>query len=308
MVALSDSLPDVQARVRCRPASDIALPSPLEMLDRATGAFRFHANPIAPRIDPAARAPGLILNYDLVRTARRRLRVPERFERVAVVRRWGLACWSNTMVTRWSTAWARSRAVSIGTRIVRLDTSWQFDLPDSDDVGDRGRRASRGALSWTRSTRIGGVRVSRNFALQPYRITAPLASFAGEAVLPSTVDLLHQRAQAIQPSRCSLANSRSTACLSLNGVGQAQLVITDINGQSRLVDFSLYGTPATAASRALGLVARPWCDTPRHTDSDSFDYAGEPLFSATGRYGLMRPRHAGSATPKPAHGPAARPV
>ena len=58
---------------------------------------------------------------------------------------------------------------------VRLDTSWQLDLPDpmlSLTVGD----TLTGALSWSRATRIGGVRLSRNFSLQPYRITAPLAS------------------------------------------------------------------------------------------------------------------------------------
>ncbi|MBB6063986.1 fimbria/pilus outer membrane usher protein [Pseudoxanthomonas broegbernensis] len=168
---------------------------------------------------------------------------------------------------------------------VRLDTSWQLDFPDSMvslAVGD----AITGALAWTRPTRIGGVRVSRNFALQPYRVTAPLASFAGEAALPSTVDLfidgIRQSSRQVRPGQFQIDSVPT-----LNGAGQAQMVITDINGQSRVIGFSLYNAPQLLQaglgdwSLELGKVRRDY-------GLRSSAYASEPMASATGRYGLNR--------------------
>ena len=45
------------------------------------------------------------------------------------------------------------------------------------------------ALSWSRATRIGGIQIGSNFALQPYQITTPMPALLGSATLPSQVDL-----------------------------------------------------------------------------------------------------------------------
>lgn len=121
-----------------------------------------------------------------------------------------------------------------------LDTYWQRDLPEkmlTIRVGDDQSKP----LSWSRSTRISGVSLSKNFALQPYQITTPLESFKGEVSLPSTVDLfingLKQTTQQIIPGQFEIETIPI-----ITGVGQAQVVVTDINGQQRVLNFSLYGT------------------------------------------------------------------
>lgn len=271
------SLPGVQAEYEAD-SQRIALRVPLAMLDRETERLGF-VQPDRPRVDPALRAPGVIFNYDLYGQRAEDYGTLSSFSEIRVFGL-GPGVWSNTLSTRFNSGEA---ATMERTRSVRLDTSWQFDMPDtmmSLTVGD----GITGALDWTRATRIGGVRLARNFALQPYRITAPLASFAGEAVLPSTVDLyidgLKQSTQDVQPGRFQIDSVPS-----LNGVGQAQLVITDINGQSRVVGFSMYGTPELLQaglsdwSLDLGVIRREY-------GLRSFEYGSEPLFSATGRYGL----------------------
>ena len=183
-------------------------------------------------------------------------------------------------------ATAISRAVELpgfaSRETLRLDTQWQYDLPRtmvSVSAGD----ATTGALAWTRSTRIGGLRLARNFGLQPYLSTAPSALVRGEAVLPSTVDLyingVRQASRPVQPGAFSIEGTPM-----LTGAGQARLVITDINGRQRVVDFPLYGTPQLLRAGLLdgsvevGAVREDY-------GLRSFSY-GRLMASGTGRYGL----------------------
>lgn len=46
-----------------------------------------------------------------------------------------------------------------------------------------------GALPWSNAVRLGGVQLSRDFAVRPDLVTYPLPQFAGEAAVPSSVDL-----------------------------------------------------------------------------------------------------------------------
>ena len=81
------------------------------------------------------------------------------------------------------------------------------------------------------------------------------------------------------------AHNPAVVYCSISGFGQAQMVITDINGQQRVMDFALYGTPQLLAagmsdwSVELGTVRRQY-------GQESFAYSGDPVFSATGRRGL----------------------
>lgn len=275
LVALRE-LPGVEVQYNAA-GQTIALQVPVAMLDRESTRVGF-TQPERPRVDPASRVPGVLFNYDLYGQRSEDAGTLSGFSELRVFGV-GRGVLSNTLSTRINSG----NAALLGRHAsVRLDTSWQLDLPErmiSVVVGD----AITGSLDWSRATRIGGVRVSRNFALQPYRITTPLASFAGEAALPSTVDLyidgLRQSSQDVQPGRFQIDSVPS-----LNGAGQAQLVITDINGQSRLVGFSLYGTPDLLQaglsdwSLEAGVVRREYGER-------SFSYASDPVFSATGRYG-----------------------
>lgn len=71
---------------------------------------------------------------------------------------------------------------------VRLETAFIHDDPEA-------RRTLRigDAISvpgdWSRPVRFGGIQIGRNFALDPGFIPYPLPSFAGQAAVPSTLDV-----------------------------------------------------------------------------------------------------------------------
>ena len=260
------------------PLQRVNLQVPVDMLNRLT-AYVGVTQTQSPLPNPDQRVAGAVLNYDLYG---QRTGDAGNLSGFNELRLFGVGrgVWSNTMSSRLNTGQARANGRARNTR---LDSHWQLDFPTSMitlTVGD----TVTGAQEWSRSTRIGGIRLSRNFALQPYCITTPLASFAGEVVLPSTVDLyidgIRQSSQPLPPGRFQLDSSPS-----LNGTGQAQLVITDINGQSRTVGFSLYGTPQLLQaglsdwSLELGTIRRDY-------GRRSFKYSDELLASGSFQHGV----------------------
>lgn len=116
------------------------------------------------------------------------------------------------------------------------------------------RTRSRAALGdnittgarWSRQVRFGGLHWARNFELNPQLNTEPRSRYSDTAVLPSTVDLyidgLKQSSQRVTPGDFLLDTLPS-----FTGSGQAQVVITDINGQRRTVQLDLYGAPGMLA-------------------------------------------------------------
>lgn len=274
LVAL-DHLPGLRSEYVVK-QQQIKLLAPIEMLSgtrRRSGYVQ--AAPAV--IDPSTRATGLAMSYDIFAQDSAHSRSLSGWSEMRLFGKGGVL--SNSMVTRYATSdWTASQ-----WRNIRLDTTWQFDFPDrmlSLSAGD----SVTGALSWTRPTRIGGIRLSRNFALQPYRVHTPLVSFTGESVLPSTVDLfingIKQSSNQVLPGQFQIDSVPS-----MSGAGQAQVAITDINGRVQLVNFSLYGTPELLQdgmsdwSMELGMVREGY-------GLKSFSYRNDPMMSATGRYGL----------------------
>ncbi|MES2400762.1 MAG: fimbria/pilus outer membrane usher protein, partial [Pseudomonadota bacterium] len=268
------SLPGLQVSYD-EPRQRIRLTAPLALLDRPLLKIEAALGE-RPRVDPSARVPGLLLNYDLYaqQSAGQAALNGATEARLSGI---GPGIFSNTMSTRVGVGAGNTQG-----RNVRLDTSWQRDFPDDVmtlTVGD----TITGALGWSRALRIGGVRLASNFGLQPYRVTAPLAAFQGSAVLPSTVDLfingMKQTTQQVQPGQFQLNSAPS-----LNGRGQAQMVITDINGQARFVSFDIYGSPQLLAaglsdwSLDAGVIRQDYA-------LKSFSYGSDPVLSGSARYG-----------------------
>lgn len=168
-------------------------------------------------------------------------------------------------------------------RTVRLDSSWSQSFPDKL-ITVRAGDILTGALSWTRSTRLGGLQIGSNFNLQPYMTTTPLPSFFGSATLPSAVELyvngLKQYSGDVPAGPFELNTAPS-----ISGTGNAQLVLTDALGQSSTVNFSLYDThrllqPGLADwSIELGTVRENY-------GIKSFDYGSDIAVSGTLRYGI----------------------
>lgn len=275
MVPLDD-IPGLQAHYDAG-NQQLALTAPLELLAGEREHFSAAEQPM-PRVDPTTRSPGLLLNYDVYAQGDSDYRSVSGWSELRLFGV-GPGVWSNSTVSRLDSLPGRADRHDM----VRLDTSWQLDLQDSMVSLVAGDTYS-GSLGWTRTTRIGGLRASTNFALQPYRVTTPLASFAGDAVLPSTVDLyingIRQSSQQVRPGQFQIDTIPT-----VNGVGQAQMVVTDINGQSRVVNFSLYNTGQllqqglTDWSAEAGKVRREY-------GLRSFSYGHDAMASASVRHGL----------------------
>lgn len=225
----------------------------------------------------AASATGLVLNYDLgANYAGGKL---------------GLNGFTETRLFSGNallenTALLQAGGQSFGGRegVLRLDTTASFSIPDKRLTIRAGDLITRQA-GFSRPTRLGGVRIGTDFALQPYFVANPMPAFFGEAALPSTVDLfidgLKRFSGQVSPGPFEIG----TGANRVNGAGQAQLVITDVLGQVSAINFPLYDTPLLLRagladwSVEVGAVRRNY-------GIRSFDYGDQPVVSATARYGL----------------------
>ncbi|MDO4694580.1 MAG: fimbria/pilus outer membrane usher protein [Eikenella sp.] len=165
----------------------------------------------------------------------------------------------------------------------RLDTYWESVWPEqglSLRLGD----AATSQLGGGSASRIGGIRLSRSYAVQPWRRTAPLQAYVGATTLPATVDLylngVKQSSQSVPAGPYEL-----TLPPGISGSGQASVVATDILGRTVVVDLPLYGGSGLLAkglqewSVEAGYLRRGY-------GTESSAYHRQPVASATWRRGL----------------------
>ena len=112
---------------------------------------------------------------------------------------------------------------------IRFDTQWQKNDEEHllrYSAGD----LITGALPWSSAIRLGGIQISRHFAIRPDLITYPLPQFSGQAAVPSTVDLyidnFRTQSANINPGPFVINNAPR-----INGAGQATIVTTDALGR-----------------------------------------------------------------------------
>lgn len=126
--------------------------------------------------------------------------------------------------------WSRTQQPS---QLIRQDTVWSRDWPEEMVNVQIGDTQGRGGL-WGRPVYFGGVRWSRNFATQPGYVTTPVPLLAGEAVLPSTIDLyidgvVHKHLN-VPSGSFSLSDFPQ-----MTGQGEAKLVVRDSLGREQII-------------------------------------------------------------------------
>lgn len=180
-------------------------------------------------------------------------------------------------------AWEDGRGWSAHN--VRLDTSWRSSWPDQAvtlTLGD----TFTGGLPWSRSTRIGGIRLGRNFSLQPYRTITPLPAFMGSAVVPSAVDLYIDGIKRYD-GRVPAGPFQLNAVPGITGRGNALIVLTDAAGRQTQLEVPFY-----ASSTMLDEGLADWSLEAGYVREEygisSFRYATDPIVSGTLRYGLTK--------------------
>ncbi len=166
---------------------------------------------------------------------------------------------------------------------VRLDTAWRYSDPEALTTFQLGDGITRG-LSWSRPTRFAGLQYSRNFSLQPDLITFPIPEFAGQAALPSTVELYVNGVRQFQ-DRVTSGPFEIAALPSVNQRGQATLVVTDTLGRQSVTVLPVYASSQllrpglTDYSVELGYVRQNF-------GVKSADYGDDLIGSTSVRHGL----------------------
>lgn len=273
-----NSLANVKVDYNAR-LQTVSLIAPLSMLNLNTTVLNNRDS----RRTQASSSPGVLLNYNLygLQTENSTTNLSAYTEVRAFNAHGVLSSTALTTGNRFSNNNDNKR--DWDSRTVRLDTSWSQSFPDKL-ITVRAGDILTGALSWTRSTRLGGLQIGSNFDLQPYMTTIPLPSFFGSATLPSAVELyvngLKQYSGDVPAGPFELDTAPS-----ISGAGNAQLVLTDALGQSSTVNFSLYDThrllrPGLSDwSVELGAVRENY-------GIKSFDYGSDIAASGTWRYGV----------------------
>lgn len=165
---------------------------------------------------------------------------------------------------------------------VRLDSTWTLDLPErmqSLRFGDAVVQPG----SWGRALRFGGLQWSSNFATQPGFVTFPLPALRGEAVQPSTLDLLVNHNRQMH-GEVPAGPFEITDVPLVNGAGEVQMLVRDMMGRQQVVSQSYY-----VSQRLLRPGLR---DFSLEFGAARLDYGiasahyGRLLFAGTERYGV----------------------
>lgn len=170
------------------------------------------------------------------------------------------------------------------TAFMRYDTRWIRSDEDSMTTYEAGDLVTR-TLPWSNAIRLGGVQVSRDFAVRPDVVTYPVPAFAGEAALPSSVQLFIDNHQAfggsIQPGPFVM-----NPLPQINGAGQASIVVTDALGRQVATQVPFY-VATTLLRPGLTDYAIAAGAMRRHYGQRSFDY-GTMAASGSLRHGLSK--------------------
>lgn len=165
----------------------------------------------------------------------------------------------------------------------RLESSWSYDDPKHQVTWRAGDIISN-SLPWTRSLRLGGLQLQRDFSLRPGLITMPLPAFSGTAALPSTVEVYVNNTKTYSTEVPSGPFSINEIPV-LTGGGKARFVLHDAAGQQRVSETDFYTSADLLASGLMDFSAEAGFAR-LSTGEASFDYARKPVASLTGRYGL----------------------
>jgi outer membrane usher protein len=174
-------------------------------------------------------------------------------------------------------------AITAGVQAVRLDSTWSYSDPDTLLTYRAGDVIS-GGLSWTRSLRLGGLQVQRNFALRPDLVTLPMPQYSGSAALPSTVDIFVNNVRgysaAVPAGPFQIQNLPV-----MTGPGNQSIVVQDALGRQTVINQPFYSSPKMLAGGLFDFSVETGF-TRREYGVSSYAYDKPPAASGSVRYGL----------------------
>ncbi|MBB6428170.1 fimbria/pilus outer membrane usher protein [Sphingopyxis sp. JAI128] len=166
---------------------------------------------------------------------------------------------------------------------VRLATSWSYSDPGSLIVY-RAADIVSGGLQWTRSVRLGGIQIQRDFGLRPDLVTIPLLDLSGSAAVPSTVEVyvnnVRRLSTEVEGGPIRVANVPI-----ITDAGVARLVVTDALGRETVSQSSFFASPLLLAPGLWDFSVEAGFAR-QNFGSRSNDYGGDLMMSGTVRRGL----------------------
>lgn len=179
---------------------------------------------------PQRSAVGGFLNYTLLATRADTATTGTGSLELGAFGRWGSAT---------TTAVASTGAGK--TDLTRLESTWIYAMPDRLATVRAGDAVSR-AGAWGNAVRYGGVQYATDFATQPNLVLTPGQFVAGQATIPSTVDVFVNNAlvtqQAVKPGPFDITNIPP-----ITGPGNVTLVIRDELGREQVITRPFYASP-----------------------------------------------------------------
>lgn len=188
-----------------------------------------------------------------------------------------------TPLTYWTSSGIYQKNQTNYDDYIRLDSQVKIDL-EATRMGIQIGDVFNDGREYLNSYRVGGIRIARDFSLDPSKIYFPLPEFLGEAELPSSLDiwLNNQRLQSIGiesgPYKLPLGQS-------LGGFNSATIVTTDIQGRPTTQNLNFY-----VSSNLLrkGLLDYDFSsgNIRNNYGLESFDYDDKVLSTARLSYGV----------------------
>lgn len=184
-----------------------------------------------PRRHPARASTGALFNYDVFST------FPDTGSSSTAV--WNeLRIFGNFGAVSSTGTWRSGGGQGGNGSYIRYDTRWQYPDEDRMLLWEAGDVITRGP-AWSNAVRLGGIQLSRDFSVRPDVVTYPLPEFAGEAAVPTAVDLFinGQRTSSTQVDPGPFA---ITSVPFINGAGNAVMVVTDALGRQVSTSMPFY--------------------------------------------------------------------
>ncbi|MBJ7438921.1 MAG: fimbrial biogenesis outer membrane usher protein [Sphingopyxis sp.] len=169
-----------------------------------------------------------------------------------------------------------------GKGYIRYDTYFRRSDEATATTIEAGDFITR-TLPWASAIRLGGIQVSRDFSVRPDVVTYPLPQFKGSAALPSTVEML-LNGQSIAGGAVNPGPFELQTLPPINGYGEANLIVTDMQGRSVATSLPFYVSSAllrpglTDFAVAFGAFRENY-------GTRNFDYGGVAA-SASARHGV----------------------
>lgn len=126
------------------------------------------------------------------------------------------------------------------SRLLRLETAWTYDQPLSLHSLRLGDSISRPG-AWGRAVRYAGVQWGTDFTIRPDYIPFPMPTLAGEADLPSTLDLYVDNALRLS-GEVSPGPFTITDVPVVTGQGEVRLVVRDLLGREQVITQPYYAS------------------------------------------------------------------